>query len=343
LLWQAKYPFTVKLSEYARKEIDYYGPIEELLESEEAINLAKKRLEAALSQEGLPEQIGRDTWEEVLSFHAALAAVAKSGSLRLLRRLADAEADRVRKLLEDESQAGIMTLARALGLRVESSNLTINWLYSKRRGILPRLLQYSLPLSDYLVVASRLVEPRWRLVNSFPLAGRVYMDAQSFKNLLAAKVRQHIESIVGIYDEVDLPKLAELGRKMASKLDWGVLGEFDPEKIPSCIREIIDRSASEKSMTPEEFYMLVTFLANVNAPQEYVEELLYSTGLVPRTTASVLAEVILERARRYRPYNCETALAKKICSECDGRGPLSTYWRAIRMGLDRREGSQQTI
>lgn len=339
MLWHAKYPFTVRLEDYARKE-DYHGPVEELLESDEALELAEKRLDQALTQEKnrSNESIGRTAWEEVLSFHAALATAAKSGSLRLLRRLSKFEAERARMLLDGETAEGLITLAKRLGLRAsysQESPLTINWLYSGRRGVLPRMLHYSMPVSDYLQVASRLEDPYWRLVNSLLLGGRVYMDAPTFKELLAARVMLHVEDLAEDYAELELPRLSELGRRMASRLEWGVLGEFDPDRIPGCIGEILERARVHASITPEEFYTIATFLANTNAPREYVEETLYSIGFRPRSVATILAEAILDVGRKYKPYTCKVLLEKNLCRECRGRGPLAIYWSAIRRGRGR--------
>ncbi len=335
MLWYAKYPFTTSLESYAKRELGYYGSIEELLSDEEARRLAQARLEASLSQDGLPSMIGSTEWEEVLSFHAALAATALSGSLRLLRRLADAEAYRVKRLLSKEDMKSLLRLSRILGLNASLENLVINWLYSKRRkNVLPRLLQFSIPLPSYLRTASRLEDRKWRLTNSFLLSGKVYMDRESFEDFICASISERIADLAENYRDLEIPMLRDLGTRIASRLDsyYGP-GPFDPSKLPACIKEIIS-SAREGDLNSEKLYMLVTFLARINAPTEYLEEIIYSTGMVPRAVARVMAESLLEEAKQFRPYKCEVAVSKGVCSECKDN-ILTEYWRAIRRGRDR--------
>ncbi|MCE4600585.1 MAG: hypothetical protein F7C38_03360 [Desulfurococcales archaeon] len=334
MLWQAKYPYLVNLGEYARREHDYYGPIEELLEDDEALRLSAKRLAIVLESGELPDSIGGDTWEEVLSFHSALAAVAKSGSLRLLKRFSEAEARRARRFISRETREGVVRLARSLGLRVYERRVALNWLYSPAKGVIPRLLQYAVNLPDYLSVASQVDEPRLKLVNSFLLEGLVYMDRTLLEELLLLKIKIYIEDLAGAYSELTLPRLEELGKKTASRIDWRTMGKFDPAKIPPCIREIVNDMKNGVTPTQGQFYMLVTFLANTGAPPEYLEELLYSSKIAPRALTSLMADILLDEARNYKPYTCDVALREKICSECRGKGPLSEYIASTRRHRD---------
>jgi len=328
VLWQAKYPYTVALKSYAERELGYYGPVEELLSDEDAIRLARKRLEAALSKDGLPNSTGETTWEEVLSFHAALAAVALSGSLRLLRRFAWAEAERTRRLLRGEDEKGLLRLARALGLEAKMENVSINWLYSRRRGVIPRILQFSLSLPNYLSVAAGLEDSRWRLSNSLLLGGRVYLDREGFEELISARVAGRIVELADEYRELEVKRLKELGQRFASSLDYGSPGIFDPSLFPGCIAEAIE-GARRGDLSPGRLYMIATFLANINAPVDYLEDLLYASGTVSRAEARVIAEILLSEAKRYRPYKCEAALERGVCSKCEGN-VLAEYWKAIR-------------
>ncbi len=330
MLWQARYPYLVKLEEYARREHDYYGPIEGILEDDEALRLSAKRLAIALEEGDLPDTIGDDTWEEVLSFHSALAAVAKSGSLRLLKRFSEAEARRARRFLSRETREGVAKLARGLGLRLYEKRVTLSWLYSPTKGVVPRLLQYAVDLPDYLAVASRVDEPRLKLVNSFLLGGLVYMDRTLLEDLLLLKIKIYIEDLAGVYSELALPRLEELGKKTASQIDWRAVGKFDPAKIPPCIREIVNNMKNGVTPTQGQFYMLVTFLANAGAPPEYLEELLYSSRIAPRALTGLMAGILLDEARNYKPYTCDVALREKICSECRSKGPLSEYIASTR-------------
>ncbi len=332
MLWQAKYPYTVNLETYARREVDYYGTLEELLSDEEAINLGLKRLENVLSGEDLRDRIGSSAWEEVLSFHTAVAIVAQARSLRLLHRLSQAEAKRARNLLRDEDTRGLLRLARSLGIDAENEQVSINWIYSKKKGVIPKILQYSVSLAHYLRTASRLEGSKWRLSNSFILSGRVFLDKEVFEELLTARVEERIVELAGYYADLNLPKLREIGLKMATRLDQLPYGKFDPSKLPACIREIVE-SIRKGELIPEPLYMIATFLANVNAPPEYLGEILYSSGKISHALASIMAEALLSEAKGFRPYRCEVALEKGLCSECKGN-VISEYWKAMRRGQD---------
>ncbi len=330
MLREAKYPFAVDLRSYARLEADYYGPIEALLGDEESLELARAWLEASVKG---GDAGGATAWETVLGFHAAAAAVAKSGSPRLARRFSEYVARRTLGFLDSEARETLLWLASRIGVEAQASGVEIPWLYNPRSGVIPRVLQYSVGLPSYLSIASGLEGAEWRLANSFLRGGRVYMDKRGFTLFLSAAVRAYVEAIIREYSDIEAPGLEELGKKYSRMID---LDEYDPSLAPDCIREIIE-AVREGRATDEALYTLVTFLANARAPPEYLEEILASTHILTPAQASMAARILLEEAARYRPLNCKALLESNTCTRCRGRGPLSEYWRLRRARASRRD------
>jgi len=310
-----KYPFLVDAARFIKSELGYELPLLEVIAGDEDIlGAAARLLEAAARGKPLPGF--ERPWVNVLAYHAALAAAGASGSLRLKRRLVDAIAFEVREALRGEDLEGLFRVASALGLPLSREKLAIPWLYGKK-GLVPRILVASVPLAPYLGLI-KLVEAsdELRLVNSFLLGGRVYLDRPRLEGLLVAGARARAFELMEAYaEDVQASRLVELGRRAAMLLEQGVPSQgYDPSLAPECIRRIEARVASGEA-SDEELYVLVTFLAAVGAEPDYLADIIYSSGTASRPLASIIAESLILEAKRFRPYRCEVLREKRIC-EC---------------------------
>ena len=329
MLPTAKYPFITDLSK-ADMEDKYRFPIETLLEEDDSVRLARERLDYIIKKNIAPLAQAEASWDNILAFHATLAAAAKSGSLRLLYKVADAEAKRVRLLLQHEGIDWLVRIAKAMGIDAAKEELDIPWLVDSRGQIVIRRLVVSVPASTYLKVASSLGDPRWRLVNSFLLGGRVYLGKSMFEELLSFNARSLILSLAEKYRDLELPKLESLGREFASRLDRERVEEgYDPSRVPACVQESLSRIAGGKA-GPLDLYLAATFLANVGAPVEVLAEAIFSGGYADAFLARIIAEVFMEEARAYTPPRCKVLLEAGVCKECRGTGPLSEYYSRRR-------------
>jgi len=343
MLPSAKYPFMISLEKAAELELDYLGPVELLLEEDEAVARARERLEIILREGKAPESQGETTWDNILAFHAALAAAAKSGSLRLLYKLVEAEIERIQKFLTPGERgefewSEFNWLAKRLGIRVLEEARGIPWLVGKRsrREVVYKYLIAAVPVDIYLDVAKHARGSEWRLTNSFLLEGLVYLDYILANEFILQYIRKIILQLAEKYRELDLPRLEALGREYAAKLDYAQELGFDEASIPACIAEVLGRLRRGEA-GPLDLYVAATFLANVGAPPEVLAEALFQGGYASAPVAGLAAEVLLEEARSYTPLRCDVLRGEGICRECGGEGPLNEYYQRRRRA--RRRGS----
>jgi len=336
MLPSAKYPFMISLEKAAELELDYLGPIEVLLEEDEAVARARERLETILREGRAPQSQGETTWDNIIAFHAALAAAAKSGSLRLLYTVVEAEVGRVQKFLtpgeRGEFEWGEFNwLAKRLGIQVLKEAREIPWLVGKRsRGkVVYKYLIAAVPVDVYLDVVKHARGGEWRLTNSFLLDGLVYLDYILASEFILQYVRKIILQLAEKYQELELPRLEALGQEYASKLDYALEPGFDEASIPACIAEVLGRLRRGEA-GPLDLYVAATFLANVGAPPEVLAQALYQGGYASVPVARLAAEVLMEEARRYTPLRCEVLRGEGVCRECAGEGPLNEYYQRRR-------------
>ncbi len=333
----ARYPILVSPEAYVEMLFGYRLPLDAILVEDDIVRVAKAIIDSTLSGERVELGDGRE-W--VLGFYAALAAAGASGSLRLKRRVVDELASVLAERLSQEDLRVLMSIARRLGLPVEGSRLEIPWIYSERGTVIPRVLVASIPVHSYLSLAKSLEGPEWRLTNSFLLAGRVYLDRARLEGLTVAAMKARMEEYANMLaDYARGTALEELGRAAASRLDEGVqYGRFNPSNAPECVKRLEARVASGEASL-EEFYTLVAFLANVGAGEDYLADILYSTGAFSRPVAAIAARAILEEARRFRPLKCSVLAEKGIC-DCE-KDLLHDYYSRLRAGSRARGKSRR--
>ncbi len=329
-----RYPGLADLASYIEAELGYRLPIERVLEDEDIVSRAREILEAAVRSGELPPS--RDPWVDVVGFHAALAAAGLSRSLRLQARLATIASQAAAEALRGEKLSVLFTIARRLGVQVEEARFEIPWLYSRSKGVLPRLMIARVRLPQYLRLSSSLEGAKWRLSNSMVLDGYVYLDRSRLEGLVAQAYKARLERLMRAYaDSIESRRLEDLGSRMASELDRErpPAGSFDPSAFPECIRRIEARIAGGE-FTREEFYTLVTFLAGVGAPPSYLADVIYASGAASRPVASIMAEALIAEARGYRPLKCEVLRRLGVC-ECE-KDLLAEYFSRVRAGSRRR-------
>ncbi len=326
-----RYPVLADPGLFVERELGYRLPLSKVFTEQEILEAARAYLEAALQGRDPPEP--RSEWEAVLGFHASLAVVGASKSLRLSRVFNDYYESVFAERLRGEDLQTLFRIARALSLNLERASLEIPWAVTQRGRLVPKILVASLPLHEYLGLAVRLEGPLWRLSNSFLLHGRVYLDRQRLDGLLAAAMRARMEELEAGYSEdfSGVEQLAAEAEKARARLEAPARPGFSEAAMPDCVKALLSRLAGGEELSPIEFYTLATFLANTGAPPEILADALHAGGWASRPVAEVMARVVLEEAAGYRPPKCRVLREAGVC-ECED-DLLASYFR-------RRAGSR---
>ena len=299
-----KYPHLVDPWSYASLKLGFDRAFEVIASDEHFIGLALRRIK--LANEGLPDEISTSTEDEVFSFWLSLLSLKAAGSVYLLNRVVDAEVNRISRFLEDEED--LVGVARALGVRVEVRSISFPWVVVKGK-VIRRVLDFAVPVRDFLRCAAGSKFEELRLVNNFVKGGYVFLDRRRLVKLLAEASRRAIVEKLKM-EAPETPLFERLVEEVKA-LEVREATGFDEELLPECIKQIIARSTARR-LSDEEVYVLLTFLSSIGAPREYVSRILVETGLAGRDRAEVIAES-LSKVRGYTPFKCEELKARGIC------------------------------
>ena len=343
MLTYAKYPFVVDLRDYVTKVYGYEASLAELASDQALARLARARLEMAAKEGKLPAAIGSTTEESVLSFYLALAAASASGSRRLLEALANAEAERVRALLDTEDQDSLLALASALKVTARTSTTKVLIARGRDGRGIYKALPYAVKLKDYLRVVGGLNDPSWSLVNSMVDEGWVYLDEARFKDFLSIASRKAVLEIASRLAEegaavedlaVDAARLVEL-----KSTGLGPVGEVDESLLPPCMAELAKDPASKGD---EGLYAYLSFLAAVGASSDTLARVLAAARRASSLEAArELVKALLKQGlgTTYAPYTCEAMRKRGLCvAQCGVRTPVQMFLR-LRRGRA-REGKE---
>ncbi|MEM1685601.1 MAG: hypothetical protein QXO93_04595 [Acidilobaceae archaeon] len=319
-----KYPFLVDPVVYSNEILGKTRGLDDIAGEEPIISLAAKRIEYTVRGEPLPDYIGTTTEEEVFSFWLAFLALREAKSISLLDKMIKLEVDRVKRFLEKESLDNLIFIAKRMGVKVDIVELRIPWII-KGNKVYYRELNIAVNIADYLKYTAGTREERLKLINSFLLKGRVYMDTVLFKLFLLEAINRFILEKVKNIEPPEVPAFLKLVSNTREYEIREVRG-IKEELFPNCILEIISKSRTAK-ISGEEAYVLLTFLNNIGAPREYIEDIIVRVGLAPRDKAKLIVGA-LDKLRDYTPFNCDELKARSIC-DCKGN-LIEEYFRARR-------------
>jgi DNA primase large subunit len=322
-----KYPYLVDPWSYASSKLGFERAFEIIAGDEHVVKLALKRVNLAL-EGGLPDEISASTEEEVFSFWLSLLSLKVASSVYLLNRIVDAEVERAARFLEGEED--LISVARALGIRVEGKSISFPWVVVKGK-VTYRVLDIAVPVGDFLRYASSSRLEELRLVNNFVKGGYVFLERRRLVKLLVEASRRFILESLRVVEAPETPVFERLVEEV-KELEVMEASGLREELLPECIKQIISRSLARK-LSDEEVYVLLSFLSSVGAPREYVSSLIARMGLADEGKAVVIAES-LAKIKGYTPFKCEELKAKGIC-DCD-EDLVKEYISRVRRHQGRR-------
>ncbi len=334
-------PQLVDPIEYLQKALGVSDPLRLLAGDEEYKRHALERLRARITGKQWKQlATGED---EVASLLLALYAAARAGRIALSRLIEEEAMEVARKASRDGAvdEQLVKEIAVIIGFKPVESRLAVPWVEVKPGRIEPRLFTYSVSVYDAL----RLAGDRLDLVHSMVKNGRVYIDASGLLDLAVEAVKYRLGETAQRIAEAEvegLEDLVEEAKRLAEQAPTGRHEQARPvrpvrEAYPDCIGRIISKAESGE-VSSEEFYLLATFLAYTR-DTESMARVLEALG-VGRGVAGTVAEVILEEASLWKPYNCDALRRMGIC-ECTG-DPISEYHNLIRRVQGERRAGGRT-
>ncbi len=319
----AKYPFIVDFQEYVSREAQLPDSMAEIAGDPRLVGLALERVESLLKGGQVEDLLDRlTTFEAVTSFYLGLA-IASRASRTLLATLVSRELQEASRMFSRESEETLLYIAGRLGIEVKREAFRIPWVVSGDGKTVYRLLTYSMSVWDYLRLlggAARTVS----LANSFLIGGRVLLDVKGLRKLIIYRARHRMEEEAARLASLESPLIAEavesLAKEFGPESSPGAIEarDLDYDSLPDCVRDIIEKGLSGGMLSDSEFFLLVTFMANVRGPPRLLAEIIGRQLDLGGEEALSLSLKLLRVASKFKPYDCSKGPGSEICADCPG-------------------------
>ncbi len=349
----AYYPFLPGVREAMRE----LGPsIGDLLAAPAHLGARKRalaRVEGALDDKRVARVDVTDdgaALQEILSVAVARMLVVAIGDRTLLRRYAEAEANRVEGHLVD--CLGPNGDRRELELASEALELPV-----RETMEADGRQAWSLHFTDYLQLAP--AEEPWKLVLRPILKGRIALGAEELAHLCRETLARRIESELRAEFERPLPPeltkaLQVLVDILAPKLEearqkWGT-GDFGPPQpglFPPCMTALFEQMARGEMIPHHGRFAFAAFMATIGFDAEGIMDYLSKTPNFDRSKSEYQIKHIAGEGsvEAYTPPGCQWMQTNGVCplerrdTICYRvKHPLS-YYRA-RLRLQKRDQEQ---
>ncbi|MEB3759701.1 MAG: hypothetical protein GSR81_02520 [Desulfurococcales archaeon] len=320
------HPYIVNPELFIERRLGVKVPLPMVLEEDDSLTLVEKLLSSLVENRQL--ELPSNEYEAVISYYGALVASAKSRAYRLIKLLIDASVDHALSTLPRVNDEELIKIAKNLGIELEYKPLSIPWLVDPAGRVVPKILKFRIDLIKYLETIEGSNDAVLSLPSGFVKSRKIYLDRQRAIHLIIHGIRRKLESLIDEYKGLEAPRLEELGRRYARELVKRSSPGIRPNLYPECIQSIMDL-AKKGGLSDEEIYVLITFIANLDPPVEYVEDMLNELNLASTSALPNIARAIVEIASRYTPYKCGSSVLREICGECS-EDLLKTYYKRVR-------------
>jgi DNA primase large subunit len=325
--WTIKYPFTEEAREYIRRS----APSLEEFEEEE-IKLISDYALARIKD--LLYNKKRDKWTEELesvSYPIEVAIIKATRNSSIQRLFAERESKRLYAILLKEEDENIIHLAKStFNLRLTYSNIND---------------EFILHFIDYIKIAIRFTDNKWKLVNRFLKKGFVYLDKKNTCRIIAEKLRDYILNKIRDQDRT-IPKiinsfsekLVEYHKEWAQKRKHASI-QIQGKKLkrtyfPPCVRETYNMALNGSNISHMARFLLVTFLLEMGYTIDEVIKVISNTPDFNAQKTKYQVEHIagLKGGRkRYKIPSCKSLKTYSLCRfnrKCKGiKNPKSYIWK----------------
>ncbi|HZY69846.1 MAG TPA: hypothetical protein VFF67_02565 [Thermoplasmata archaeon] len=275
-----------------------------------ARELGRARVQSAVDDPtgatGMEELAVATPEEKFLSFLFARLLLSVPASGGAIRRWAVAEAKRGSGLLERADVEELADVARRLGFEFEPDDSGV-----------------SLPVPDYIRLATPIRESDFRLVRQAVAAGRVRVPRERAARLLQEAVRLRLTLAIPLSDAVrdelrggESGFLEEVVRRVpAPAARAGAAGPLAPAAFPPCIRKMRRMLEAGENLSHSGRFALAAFLHRAGASTETIVDAFRGAPDFDEGTTRYQVDHITRRdeGRGYDPPTCDTLRSHGLC------------------------------
>jgi len=301
------------------------------------VEAAVSRVERALVRgiRTVPEVSRQPSEVEIISYPLSVALVAMLEDAYAARRFAAVEAERYAKILESIDRGRVRDVlhyvaTQVLGMRVRLASPPY---------------EFEVHFADYLKHATRLNEPRWKLVNRVLRAGYVALRRPEMATLVKNVLETHIESRLREVGKVGVPDFlkpyVERLKKLVEVRRWReveVKERLSPDAWPPCMQALKQKLAAGEPISHFGNFAFAAFALSIGMQPEEVVQMYSQRGDFDNRIARYQVEHIagLRGSRtKYTTPSCSTMQTHGLCIEngrlCGGvKNPMEYYRRKAR-------------
>jgi DNA primase large subunit len=338
----AKYPFVSGVAPFVEK---HELALKKLNESEypKIVRRAIDRVKASIERRTYNPDFG-DLDVEILSYPLALAIVYGLKKEWVIVRFATGEQKLIKELLQNEALS--LSLHATREKFIEIAKEGFNWnLRTATINLEWQNYDFTLPVWEFLEVASRFNSSNWKLVNRYLENGKVYLSYSQTIRLLSEAVKNKIikratETEIKSFElpEIFTPHLDEI-RKLAEKkkpiYEEDLSIRMVEDARPPCIIAIINDLKSGKNLSHMARFTITSFMINTGATIDEVISLFNQVADFDGEKTRYQIEHIAGRIgtkTKYNPPKCDVLRsfglcvgADEMCQKLGMRHPLRYY------------------
>ena len=264
-----------------------------------------ERVKGIINSVAEGKQVDFQPRDSVLEFYLTLLVLVNLRVKALIKRFEELEAERLKKLLQRESDDNLLQIAESLGLKLERAHR----LYHKR-GKETVELKFSTDFISYLQAIKGVKDEKVELKRQVLDSGKVLMTRETLTELLRAILIKVLEDRISQLSTAEVPKALN-----------DVVASFRLKRFPPCMENLMNK----KELNEEEKVNLTVFLIAVGYPTKDIVELLKSKGV--EEAEEFVKAYIPRKGKAYLPYSCSKLKELGICvSDCGVSNPLQYYF-----------------
>ena len=299
-----------------------------------SVKTIKDAIRGVLKREYVEDRTESDI--RLLSYPVTRILLSCLNDQRLMHRYAVGESKAARENLRRESEPLLMLITESMKIHPK-----------------PERTGFTLHYTEYVKIAHRMKERRWKLTNRDLRRGYVSIERDELIRLLEERIRERVmENMpVSVSEEIcrDLqPYIEEIREALSKEGRWGEdveFGEISMECFPPCITHAIKSVQTGVNISHSTRFALTSFLLAIGMKTDTIIEIFGSSpDFDPEKTRYQIEHIRGSAGKRYTPPSCATM---ETFGNCMGKNrlcerishPLNYYRRKMWLEKERKQSS----